>query len=409
MSVQPIDPPMSRPLPGRSAPPTPRRPRHWLRWGVAALVLAGAAGVAVLVLSGDGGKAPPAPPAPTGNSSGLTVTTAPVQSMVMTRRLMVTGSLAAWDELPIGTSTSGLAIVQVLVDEGDKVKAGQVLARFDDSVLRADLMQKEAALKEAEALSAEAKANVRRAEELSKSNAVSARELDSRRATAATAAARVGVAQANREQALARLQQTEIKAPADGTVSLRNARLGAVMSAGGTELFRLIRDDRIELAADVPELDLIGLAPGQKVLLSVNGSAGAPHEGKVRLVAPTVDPKTRMGTVKIDVAASPDLRPGMFVTGMVQLGSMTAPTVPENALVYKDARPLVFVLGDGNTAEMRPVETGARENGQVALLKGVTPGETVVVAGAGYLKDGDTVTVADRMPDVPVAPLPAQN
>lgn len=410
MSIQPVEPlqrvqPKSAPYPGGTQAPPRRGKAIWVLGGVALVALL-AAGVFVLKPG-----APPATPqaaAPAPASAGMTVTVAPVESREIQRTLLVTGSLAAWDELPIGSQVSGLAIVEVLADEGDAVKAGQLLARFDDSVLKADLAQKEASLREAEAVAGEAAANVRRAEELSRTGAVSARELDARRATAATAQARVGVAQANRDQALARLRQTEVRAPTDGTITRRNARLGAVMAAGGTEMFRLIREDRVELVAEVPELDLFALAVGQKVALGVDGADGPAVAGTIRLVSPTVDPKTRMGTVKVDLDKGTSLKPGMFVTGRVEVGRTQALVVPDAAVVYKDAKPLVFVRGEGDVVRMRNVETGGREGPFVAITTGVAAGESVVVAGAGYLKDGDTVAVADRMPDVPVRPLPVQ-
>lgn len=410
MSVQPIPsgpkaeetPRTARRLPLPGGPVGGIRKR-WLFLGVALAVLAVGAVVATR-----GGKPVPGAGAPNADT-GMTVTTAPVVQVEAPRTLMVTGSLAAWDELPIGTATSGIAVVEVLVDEGDRVQAGQLLARFDDSVLKADLLQKEATLREAEAVAAEAQANVRRAEELGRSGTVSQRELESRRATAATAQARVGVAQANREQSLARLRQTEIKAPTAGTIVKRNARLGAVMSAGGVELFRLIRDDRVELVAEVPERDLAGIVAGQPVALALDGGAGPEREGRVRLVSPTVDPKTRIGTVKVDVPAAPDLRPGMFLIGRIRTGTTVGPAVPETAIVYKDAKPLLFVLGGDGKVQMRPVQTGTRAAGQVTIAAGASVGETVVVAGAGYLKDGDPVVVADAQAATPVKPLPKQN
>ncbi|QJE73930.1 efflux RND transporter periplasmic adaptor subunit [Aerophototrophica crusticola] len=410
MSIQPVEPlqrvqPKTAPFPGSvQAPPRRGGSAKWVVGGVALVALAGAG---VLLLKPSGTPAPQAA-APAVAQAGLTVTVAPVQEREIQRTLLVTGSLAAWDELPIGSQVSGLAIVEVLADEGDAVKAGQLLARFDDSVLKADLAQKEASLREAEAVAGEAAANVRRAEELSRTGAVSARELDARRATAATAQARVGVAQANRDQAVARLRQTEVRAPTDGTVTRRNARLGAVMAAGGTELFRMIREDRVELVAEVPELDLFGLAVGQKVTLGVDGAEGQAVVGTVRLIAPTVDPKTRMGIIKVDLEKSGALKPGMFVTGRVEVGRTKALVVPDAAVVYKDAKPLVFVRGEGDTVQMRNVETGGRDGQLIAITRGVAAGESVVVAGAGYLKDGDAVTVADKMPDVPVKPLPVQ-
>lgn len=409
MSIHQIDNPpasdaVARPdLRGRvQGRPTPRRIRPgWILLAVGAVAVVA---LGAVLMRGGGGAPPPAAAVPV--AEGMTVTAATVERVDMTRTLMVTGSLAAWDELPIGTSTSGLAIVEVLVDEGDRVEAGQLLARFDDSVLRADLLQKEAALKEAEAIAAEAQANVRRAEELGRTGTVSQRELESRRAAAATAQARVGVAQANREQSLARLRQTEVRAPAAGTVARRNARLGAVMSAGGSELFRIVRNDRVELVAEVPERDLAGIAPGQTVSLGVDGGVGPAHRGTVRLVSPTVDPKTRMGLVRIDVPTAPDLRPGMFMVGRVDIGRVSGLAVPESAVVYKDAKPLLFVVGEGAKVQMRTVETGIRGDGRVTILKGVAAGEAVVVAGAGYLKDGDHVKISERPPEIAVKPLP---
>ncbi|WP_114392404.1 efflux RND transporter periplasmic adaptor subunit [Oleisolibacter albus] len=404
MSVPSVEPrlrPAAASISAAAAVVGRRRPRLWI-WllGGVAVVAVVAVGYKVM------GPKPPPVAAPASQAAALTVTAAPVEQGVVRRTLLVTGSLAAWDELPIGTQTSGLAIVEVLVDEGDAVKAGQLLARFDDSELKADLAAKEASLREAQATAEEALTNTRRAEELSKTGAISVRELDSRRATAATAQARVGVAEAARMQAQVRVKQTEVRAPTDGTITRRNARLGAVMSAGGTELFRLIREDRVELVADVPEMDLRDLVVGQPVSLSVDGSSEA-AVGTIRLISPVVDPKTRLGTIKVDVPKSRLLRPGMFVGGRVETGTIQAPLVPAGALVYKDSKPLVFTLGEGDKVQMRAVETGPLEGGRVAILKGVATGDRVVVAGAGYLKDGDVVTVA-AVPDIPVRPLPTQ-
>ncbi|HYE48414.1 MAG TPA: efflux RND transporter periplasmic adaptor subunit [Azospirillaceae bacterium] len=379
------------------------RRRYWI---IGSAVVALVAGGAAVALWPKGGPAPAAGDAK--QASTLTVTVMPVQRTAVGASLPVTGSLAAWDELIIGAEAGGMAVTEVLVDVGDRVEAGQVLARFNDSVLRAELMQREAAVREAEATAAEAVANVRRSEELSKGGHVSARELDNKRATAATAQARVAVAQANREQTQARLRQAEVRAPADGTVTARMARLGMVAGTG-SEMFRMIRDDRVELAAEVPEVDLGHLKAGQSVSLSIDGDRTRTFEGKVRLVSPTVDAKTRMGIVKIDVPTDPALKPGMFARGRVQTGTLEALAVPENAVVYKDSRPTVFTVDEQGKAHAHVVETGARDKGRIALLSGIQEGARIVVAGAGYLKEGDQVTVADKMPDVPVKPLPKTN
>lgn len=391
-----------------------KRPSGRNKWLILGTVLVVAAAAATYFFLNRQQPATPAVP-PSGSTSNiLTVTSVTATPENVARNLMVTGSLAAWDELPIGTQVSGLAIVQVLVDEGDKVKAGQVLARFDDSVLKAELASREASLREAEAIATEAEANIRRAEELSRTGAISGRDLDARRSTAATAKARVGVAIAARDQAAVRLAQTEIRSPTDGTVAKRNARLGAVMSAGGTELFTIIRDDRVELVAEVPEVDLPSLAPGQEVVLNATDADGNPFVGTVRLVSPVVDVRSRIGQVKIALPASPQLRPGMFVSGIARVGTVSAPVVPEAAIVYRDAKSLLVVAdkaADENghhVVHVREIRTGSRANGKVAILSGVTAGESVVLTGAPYLREGEKVTISDGVVGGDVRPLPPQ-
>jgi RND family efflux transporter MFP subunit len=364
------------------------------RWWIAGLIgLAVAGGGAYVALQ------PKAPPAAAADkvASALTVTTAPVKTGTVPRTLMVTGSLAAFDELPIGTETEGLAISEVLVEIGDHVKQGQLLVRFNNSVLRAQLQQAQAALNEAEANAVEARANVRRADELVKDGWMSGQDHDNRRAVAATMEARVGVAQANVALAEAKLRQADIKAPADGTISARTARVGAVVSAGGTELFRMIRDDRIELVAELPEADVALIKPGQTIALHVDGAAdaSATAQGKVRLVEPTVDLRTRIGRVRIDVTRNANTLPGMFVSGMVTLGQTSALVVPEKSVVYQNGEPRVLVIDANNTVEMRPVTLGPRSDNVIAILSGVSDGERVALRGATYLKSGDHVTVVD--------------
>lgn len=371
------------------------------RWWIAGLLgLAVAGGGAYLALQ------PKAPPAAATDkvASALTVTVAPVANGTVPRTLMVTGSLAAFDELPIGTETEGLAISDVLVEIGDHVKQGQLLVRFNNSVLKAQLQQAQASLHEADSNAVEARANVQRAEELVKGGWMSHQDYDNRRALAGSMEARVGVAQANVALAEAKLKQAEIRAPADGTISARTARVGAVVSAGGTELFRMIRDDRIELVAELPEADLALVKPGQTIALHVDGAAdpSATAQGKVRLIEPTVDLRTRIGRVRIDVAKNANTLPGMFVNGTVTLGQTAALVVPEKSVIYQNGEPRLIVIDANSNAEMRPVTLGPRDANSIAILTGVTAGERVALRGATYLKSGDHVTIVDA--DSPAAP-----
>jgi HlyD family secretion protein len=416
MSIQPLPSRAEQSQPPFALRQPPVRPaRGKLKWIIGGLVLVALIGAGTwLALKHFNKTGAPGAADEKAGSSILTVTTTKVAEQTVSRSMLVTGSLAAWDELPIGTQTSGLAIVDVLVDEGDPVKAGQLLARFDDSVLRADLASREASLHEAEALAAEADANIRRAEDLARTGAISTRDLDARRSTALTTKARVRVAAAARDQAAVRLKQTEVRSPTDGTVSHRNARLGAVMSAGGTELFRIIRDDRVELVAEVPEIDLRSMQVGQPAELSMTDSQGKPFTGNVRLISPVVDVKTRIGTVKIAVPHDPQLRPGMFVSARVTTGTQQAPVVPEAALVYRDARTYVIVASPDAAAnghrkvEAREVDIASRADGRAAVFKGLKAGEEVVLTGAGYLKDGEEVIVTAIPASGDVKPLPVE-
>lgn len=386
----PAGTPIGQPATGQGGPSgllTGRR--KWLLAGVAAIAVIGI-GLAVR----HGGK-PVAAVAAKKEIVSQTVTVIPVERISMTRNLLVTGTLNAWDDLAIGTETSGLALAEVLVDEGDHVAAGQMLARFNDAVLKADLAMKEAALSEAES-------NMTRADGLIRGGNTSAATYDNRRMLVATA-------RANRDQALARLKQTEIRAPAAGTITLRNARIGAVMGAGATELFRMIRDDRIELVADIPETDLLQLQPGQAVSVRLDGDTDPTRSftGKIRMISPVVDPKTRIGRAKIDLPRDPALKPGRFVRGNVEIGRASQLAVPEPAVVYRDQRPVVFVAMPDSKVEMRNVVTGPRQDGKIALTGGVQEGEKLVLQGAGYLKGGDSIKIAEQ-PTTPLRPLPNQ-
>jgi RND family efflux transporter MFP subunit len=374
--------------------------RHGGKVALGFLLFAALGGGALYALRPHGAVAVKALAAPT---SALTVTVVPAKMGLIPRSLMVTGSLAARDELPIGTETSGLALSAVLVEVGDQVKQGQLLARFNDSVLRAQTQQAQAALVEAEANEVEAANNSRRAEELAKAGWISGKDFDNRRALALGMSARVGVAKANLAFAEAKLKQAELRAPTGGTITSRSAHLGEVTV--GTEMFRMIRDDRVELIAELPENELAGIKPGQKTTLTIAGSSQN-AEGAVRLVEPTVDVKTRIGRVRIDVDQAANLRPGMFVTGQILLDQSDALVAPEKAIVYLDGKPIVFVVDAGGTVTQRPVSLGPRAAGMIAVQSGVQPGERLVLRGAAYLKNGDQVTVVEGglEPESPPSP-----
>src|ERR1700761_5192563 len=346
--------------------PLARPARISRRWaiGIGVLVLVAVAAVVATRLSGHKAAVVKINPV-------QTITVGTVVQAPLGRALVVNGSLAAWDELPVGTEAGGLAIVQVAVEEGDKVSRGQLLAKLDDSVLKAQYAQAQAAVAQAEAgirkaaaMSGSANSDVRRAKELSKNGFISGQTTEQRETTLSAAEADVNVARQNlvtaqaiAQEREAQLAQTEIRAPTDGTISKRMAKLANVVSVG-EQLFRLIRDNRVELQAEVPEMDLPRLKAGQAASIVINDSEPQRFEGKIRLVGATVDPATRIGMVYVALPEDTALKPGMFVHGEIQTGQANVLQVPEQAIVYKDFKPGVFIVDADNHARLRMVEIG---------------------------------------------------
>ncbi len=337
-------------------------------------------GFMLLTMLAAGSRADEAKPA-------LTVSVAHVQEQHLGSTVTATGTVVAWREMPIGSETGGLAVVDVAVDEGDWVVRGQVLARLNRRVLMAQIVQQRAAISEAAATLENAKSDAQRAHAVT-SGVISQQVIDQRDTLVKTATAKLGGARALLLEYAARLAQTSIMAPADGRVAKRSATLGQVVQVG-TELFRLIQDGRIEADALVPEADLLRIKEQQVV--RVIGPDGQTCAGKVRLVAPTVDAKTRLGTVHVELPATTELKPGMFVRAEIDTEGEAALAVPQRALVWRDGKAAVFTVGDDETVTLKAITMGRKTSSLVEILQGVVIGERIVVEGAGLLNDGDRV------------------
>src|SRR5690606_38572138 len=303
--------------------------------------------------------APAAEPRP-----ALTVVATQPERGPVAERLPANGNVAAWQEASIGAEAGGLRLAEVHVNVGDVVRAGQVLATFAPETAQADVAQARASVAEARAALAEAQANARRAEALSGSGAMS-RQLIEQYATAAqTAQARVQAAQAALDAQQLRLERTRVLAPDDGVISARAATVGAVV-ASGAELFRMVRKGRLEWRAEITSSDMPRLHPGVKA--SITAASGAQVEGKVRVLAPTVDPATRNALVYVDLPAHSDIRAGMFARGEFLLGVRDALSVPLSAVVVRDGFSHVFELVEGSRVAMRRVQTGQRTGASVEI------------------------------------------
>lgn len=331
----------------------------------------------------------------------MTVTTTKAVQSSMPLRLAANGNIAAWQEASIGAQSNGLQLAEVRAAIGDVVKRGQVLAVFDAESVQADVAQVRALVAEAQAQAAEATANADRARALQPTGVLSGQQTNQLLTAELTAKARLESAKATLAVQQLRLKHTQVLAPDNGIISARNATVGAVVGAG-TELFRLIRQGRLEWRAEVTATELGRVSPGGKV--SLNTASGATVQGKVRMVGPTVDPQTRNALVYVDLESSANgaARAGMFARGEFELGSTGALTVPQQAVVVRDGFTYVFKVGADNRVAQQKVDTGRRIGDQVEILQGLTAEATIAVAGAGFLNDGDTV----RIGTAPVASVP---
>ncbi|MCR0985148.1 efflux RND transporter periplasmic adaptor subunit [Roseomonas populi] len=333
----------------------------------------------------------PAPVAAAEPPPALTVAVAAATPRPLARSVVGDGSIVPWQELVIGAEAGGLRVAEVALEEGDVVRAGQVLVRMDETLLRAILGQAEAAVAEAQAALRNARQDLTRAADLSRTGNAPRQTLELREAAALQAEARLASAVARREEVAARLAQARIVAPANGIVSRRTVLPGNVTSAG-QEMIRLIRDSRIELDARVPELELAAVQPGQPVRVFHGDRVVT---GTVRAVAPTVLADARLGVVHVALPPESGLRPGMFARAEIQPGDAPGLTVPQSALLFREGRPAVLVLAEDRVA-LRPITTGRRGEGVVEVTSGLAEGERVVVTGAGFLSDGDRVRVAGQ-------------
>lgn len=317
----------------------------------------------------------------------LTVTVDTVRESQMDSAIMGTGTVAAWRELPISSEANGFAIVEICADEGDKVEKGQVLARLNQSLLLAQIDQNKAAVAEAEASLANALADQKRAHAVT-SGVISQQTIEQRETLVKTATAKLASARAILKGTNAKLAQMEIAAPTDAIVAVRSASVGQVVQ-NGTELFRLIQDGRLEVNALVPEADTFRIFPQQSARI-IDPMKRVSH-AKVRLVAPVVDARTRLGTVRVALPANTDLKPGMFVRVEIDASDLPTLTVPLKSLVWHDGKAAVFTVGDNGTAVLKTIAAGRKSSSAVEVVQGLTVGERIVVEGAGLLNDGEKV------------------
>ena len=355
----------------------------------------------------DPAPAPVAPPA---------VSVARVVPAEFVETVLVTGTLVPREEILVAPEVEGLRVLELKADSGDTVKRGDVLAVLVRETLDAQLAQNDAGLARVAALAAqarseiaasqarleEAKAQFERAKPLQKSGYLSDSLFDQRRAAARTAEAQLRAAEdglkladaeraqleAQRRELTWRLARSEVKAPADGLVSRRNARIGALATGIGEPMFRIVRDGEIELDAELTEANLAKVREGQPAQITVTGVGEV--TGTVRLVSPEVDRASRLGRVRIYLGANPSLRIGGFARGTIATAKGSGLAIPASAVMRGGEGPSVLVVDDGRVVA-RAIRIGLEAGGLVEVESGLVEGDLVVARAGSFLREGDAV------------------
>jgi len=366
----------------------------------------------MLLLAGPGWAAVP----PMADPVPPAVTVVPATRGAIQETAVLTGTLVPREEVLVSPQVEGLAITEILAEEGDLVAAGQVLARLSRDVLDATAAQNAAQVARADAAIAQARSAVMEAQAnrtqvdlalartrdlLSGGNA-SREVFEQRQAAASMAGARAeastgalraaeadrALADAQRRELLVRLARTDLRAPVAGRISRRIARQGAVVAGAGDPLFRIIRDDAVELEADVPELLLAKLRQGQPARIE---AAGGPRTGTVRLVSPEVSRTTRLGRVRVAIEGQGGLVIGSFARAAVEVARHEGVLAPLSAVLFQSGGAVVQVVRDG-VVETRRVQVGLRSGTQAEITEGLAAGDSVVAVSGTFIRGGDRVT-----------------
>jgi HlyD family secretion protein len=326
----------------------------------------------------------------------LTESAGPVVTVVMPGRgtvaatISATGSLAARREMPVGITGEGGAVKAVLVEPGQWVAQGQVLASVERSVQLEQTRSLAASIGVAQADARLAQSELERAQALVARGFISRADIERKTATRDAAMARVRVAQAQLGEQRARVGRLDIRAPAAGLVLTRAVEPGQIIGSGSGTLFRIARGGELEMLAKVSESDLAQLSVGISAKVVPVGSAQG-YTGQVWQISPVVDPQSRQGTARIALAFNKDLRPGGFASATIVSGSSDVPVLPESALQHDEKGSYVFIVNAQNTVERRYVKLGQVSESGVSILDGLTGQEKVVTLAGGFLIAGQKV------------------
>lgn len=364
--------------------PGPDRARSRRVILIAAIAIAAAALIAWFMFGGED----EAPKAATESAPSVTVTV-PGRSEVQAE-ITGTGSLAARREMPVGVAGEGGIVTRVLVEPGDWVAAGQVLAAVDRSVQTETAASLAAQVQVARADAQLAEAELERAQSLVGRGFISKADLQRREATRDSARARVRQAEATLSETRARNARLDIRAPAAGLVLSRGVEPGQIVSSASGTLFRVAMGGQMELRAQLPEADLARVRVGVPAEVTPVGSTQS-FKGEVWQVAPIVDPASRQGIARIALPYEEALRPGGFASARILAGANTRPLLPESAVLSDGKGNYVFVVDAENRVHRRTVRVGEVSDAGVSIAEGLNGTEPVVVSAGAFLNDGQRI------------------
>jgi HlyD family secretion protein len=356
-------------------------------------------------------------PAATAANNAPTISVMVATKKNIAEELVVTGSFAAGANVLVSPLVNGYAVVEILAEEGDTVKEGQVLARLDGNDVEILMAQNAANIARNEAKILEAKNQIKQAK-ISKASSLSdlnrtkklrstgvstVEQFDTRQAAYDLAAAKSDAselalvsAEADMQITKAQLKElelqksrTEIKAPVDGYISSRLVQYGAISSSAGGAMFNIVAKSLVKLVAEVPESDLPKVQLGQKASIAVNGYDKA-LIGDVALISPEVDETTRMGKAHIKLAEGVRVPLGAFGRATISLAAGEGVALPLTAVTFGEDGPTVQIVKDGKV-EVRKVITGLVSTTDIEITDGVAPGDTFVARAGSFVRQGDLV------------------
>ncbi|NIJ08837.1 RND family efflux transporter MFP subunit [Sphingomonas vulcanisoli] len=365
-----------------------RRRRRWIALGAAVIVI-------LLIgwsIFGRGGK-----PAATPSALQRVTVVEPGRRLVAAT-VVANGVIAAKHDMQVGVVGEGGQVVQVLVNPGDWVKAGQPLAIIERSVQAQQAASLAASIKVAAADAALAQSNLDRAKALVKNGFISKADIDAKVAARDQAVARVAVARAQLGEQSARNARLVIRAPKGGLVLTRAVEPGQIVMSGQGTLFRIAEDGNMEMQARIPEQELARMAIGTPASVIPIGSAKA-ISGQIWQISPVIDPTTRQGFARIALPYDTSLRPGGFAEASISSGKAEMPLLPQSAVLSDDKGNFVYVVGRDNAVVRRAVKIGDVSDVGVSIIDGLSGREKVVVSAGAFLTAGEKI-----QPELTTAP-----